>query len=63
MSGPIPAQQLGILLACGAVLPIAAAFGAYPFDGPNRRKLNIISYSIGLIAIAIVGVVLHENIN
>ena len=62
MSAPISPRDLGILLACGAVLPVAACFGAYPFDGRNRRKLNILSYSIGLVAIAIVAVILHENI-
>jgi hypothetical protein len=42
------------------VLPFAAAFGAYPFDSRNRKKLNILSYCIGLIAIGIVGLVLTQ---
>lgn len=60
MSGPIPPKDLIILLGCGSLLPFAAAFGTYPFAGPKRKILNIISFSIGLAAIMVVGVVLHQ---
>jgi len=60
MATPISPKDLGILLSCGAVLPFAAAFGAYPAGGRKGKMLNVISFVIGLIAIAIVGVVLQQ---
>jgi hypothetical protein len=60
MATPISPRDLGILLACGATLPFAAFFAAYPVEEGKRKALNIISFIVGLIAISIVGLVLYH---
>lgn len=56
----ISPKALGVLLACGAVLPVAAFFAALPIEGGKRKTLNIVSFIVGLIAISIVGVVMYQ---
>jgi hypothetical protein len=62
MTGPIPPKALTILLSCGAVLPFAAFFAAYPFEGAKRKLFNIASFIVGLIVISIVYIVLNHYI-
>lgn len=61
MAGPISPRALGVLLTCGAILPLAAFFAAYPVEGGKKKTLNIISFAVGLIAITVVGVVLYQH--
>ena len=61
MSVPISPRDLGILLTCGATLPFAAFFAAYPFEERKRKALNILSFMVGVFAIAIVSFVLYLN--
>jgi hypothetical protein len=49
-----------VLLTCGAILPLAAFLGALPVEGGKKKTLNIISFIVGLIAIAVIGVVLYQ---
>jgi Fe2+ transport system protein B len=60
MATPISPKALGLLLACGATLPVAAFFAAFRADERKYRVLNVLSYIFGLIAISIIGVVLYH---
>jgi hypothetical protein len=60
MAGPITPRALTVLLTCGAILPLAAFLGALPVEGGKKKTLNIISFIVGLIAIAVIGVVLYQ---
>lgn len=60
MATPISPRALGVLLACGGMLPVAAFFAAYRADEKKYRKLNILSYIMGLLAITVVGVVMYQ---
>ena len=62
MTGPIPHKALTMLLACGAVLPFAAFFAAYPFEGGKRKLFNIVSFVVGLIVISVVYIVLNHYV-
>ena len=61
MAVPISLLSRTVLFACAAVLPLAAFSAAYAYDSPRRKKLNIISFIVGLVTIAVVGVVLYLN--
>lgn len=61
MAVPISPRDLGILLTCGATLPFAAFFAAYPFEGGRRKTLNVVSFMVGVLAIAVVSFVLYVN--
>ena len=60
MAVPISLASRVTVMVCMAIIPFAAFFGAYVFDEDSRLK-NIISISIGLLAIAGLGVVLFMN--
>jgi len=60
MSAPISLLARTVLFACAAILPLAAFSAAYAYDEARRKKLNIISFIIGLLTIAVVGVVLYQ---
>jgi len=60
MAAPISLMARTILFACAVVLPLASFSAAYAYDSPNRKRLNIISFIVGLLTIAVVGVVLYK---
>jgi len=60
MSGPIPPNALLALLGCGSVLPIAALMAAYPDKKGKWKMLNIVSFVVGLGAIATVAIILYQ---
>lgn len=62
MAVPISLMSRIVLLACAAILPFTAFFAAYAYDGEKRRmKLNILSFTVGVVTIGVVGVVLYLN--
>lgn len=61
MATPVSPRDLSILLTCGVMLPLAAFFAAYPVERGKKKALNIISFTIGLLVITVVGVVMYHN--
>jgi hypothetical protein len=60
MATPISPRDLGVLLTCGAMLPFAAFFAAYPVERGKKKALNILSFTFGLLVIAVVGFVMYK---
>lgn len=58
MASPLSPQSLGVLLACGAVFPIAAFLAALPGDSAKGKSINAFGVIIGVLAITVVAVVL-----
>jgi hypothetical protein len=61
MAVPISPRTLGVFLACGAILPVAAFFAAMPTQKGKAKTLNIIGVVIGVVAISIIGFELYQN--
>lgn len=61
MATPIPPRELGILLASGVTLPLAAFLAALDFDSGKKRAINIFGLILGLVAIVIVSSVMYIN--
>ena len=60
MSAPISMMARGALLASGVVLAFSAFFAAYPYRTKHRKKLNTLSFAIGVVTILFVVVVLNS---
>jgi len=60
VAGPIPPNALLMLLGCGSVLPIAALMAAVPDKKGKWKILNVVSFLLGLTAIAGVAIILYR---
>lgn len=60
MTTPISPRAVGVLLTCGAILPVAAFLAALPTEKGKRKTLNVLGAFLGLLAILVVTVVLFQ---
>lgn len=60
MATPISPISLGVLLTCGASLPVAAFLAALPSDTGKPKTLNVLGGLLGLLAISVVAFVLYQ---
>jgi hypothetical protein len=60
MATPISPISVGVLLTCGASLPVAAFLAALPAKKGKPKTLNVLGVFIGLLAISIVVFVMYQ---
>lgn len=60
MATPISPISVGVLLTCGASLPVAAFLAALPTDKGKPKILNVLGAFLGLLAISIVAFVMYQ---